>query len=180
MPSGVEIENSKDDDVVEVTGESENATEKETEGRKAESAENGLVQRSTEPIDGPWFIPRIVNGVRRSQTSTGTMASKKQVTYSKRGKSKSVALTFKLIDEDTDAKKDPAYVPPATTTSPTAPRATRNTSRQVVTNVVTVSQFDEENTLIGSPTGSASISEADSISGSESSSAYGSEPAHAS
>uniref|UniRef100_M1DZS8 Integrase core domain containing protein n=1 Tax=Solanum tuberosum TaxID=4113 RepID=M1DZS8_SOLTU len=53
MPSGVEIETSKDDDVV--------------EERKGKSAEKGLVQRSTDPIDGLWFILRSVNGVRRSQ-----------------------------------------------------------------------------------------------------------------
>ncbi|XP_015170806.1 cysteine proteinase 4-like [Solanum tuberosum] len=115
------------------------------------------------------------------------MTPKKQVTYSKRGKSKSVQPTFRLIDEDTDAKNDPAYVPPAMRTSPTAPRATRNTSRQVVTGVVTVSQSDEENILIGSPADSASGSEAGSASGSEagstssskSASASGFEPAHA-
>uniref|UniRef100_M1DCW0 Integrase core domain containing protein n=1 Tax=Solanum tuberosum TaxID=4113 RepID=M1DCW0_SOLTU len=79
----------------------------------------------------------------------GTMKPKKQVTYSKRGKSKSMAPTFRLIDEDTDAEKDPTYVPLATRTSPTAPRAIRNTYRKVVTDVVTVSQFDEEHILIG-------------------------------
>uniref|UniRef100_M1DEF0 Integrase core domain containing protein n=1 Tax=Solanum tuberosum TaxID=4113 RepID=M1DEF0_SOLTU len=84
------------------------------------------------------------------------MSPKKQVTYSKRGKSKSVALTFRLIDEDTDAEKDPAYVPPATRAYPTTRRATRNTSLQVVTDVATASQYNEKNTLIGSPTGSAS------------------------
>uniref|UniRef100_M1DW41 Integrase core domain containing protein n=1 Tax=Solanum tuberosum TaxID=4113 RepID=M1DW41_SOLTU len=85
-------------------------------GRKAESAEKGLVQRSTDPIDDPWFIPRTVNGVRRSQ---------------------------------------------------------------VVIDVVTISQFDEENTLIGSPAGLASGSEASSTSGSESATTSGSDPAHA-
>ena len=33
------------------------------------SAENGLVQRSTVPIDGPSFDLRTVDGVRRSQVS---------------------------------------------------------------------------------------------------------------
>uniref|UniRef100_M1DVK8 Integrase core domain containing protein n=1 Tax=Solanum tuberosum TaxID=4113 RepID=M1DVK8_SOLTU len=92
------------------------------------------------------------------------MVPKKQVTYSKRGKSKSVVPTFRLIDKDTDAEKDPTYILPAMRTSPTTPRATQNTSWQVVTDVVTVSHSDEENTLIGSPT----------------SSSFGSEPAHAS
>uniref|UniRef100_M1DMJ6 Integrase core domain containing protein n=1 Tax=Solanum tuberosum TaxID=4113 RepID=M1DMJ6_SOLTU len=116
----------------------------------------------------------------RRESTDRTMAPKKQVTYSKRGKSKFVAPTFRLIDEDMDTDKDPAYVPPATRTSPTTPRATQNTSRQVVTDVVTVSQSDEENTLIGSPTGYASYSEAGFTSGSESATASGSDPAHAS
>uniref|UniRef100_M1DYT2 Integrase core domain containing protein n=1 Tax=Solanum tuberosum TaxID=4113 RepID=M1DYT2_SOLTU len=50
----------------------------------------------------------------------------------------------------------------------------------VVTDVVTVSQSDEENTLIESLTSSSSGSKFGSTSGSESASASGSEPAHAS
>uniref|UniRef100_M1DKP4 Integrase core domain containing protein n=1 Tax=Solanum tuberosum TaxID=4113 RepID=M1DKP4_SOLTU len=104
-------------------------------------------------------------------SSTGTMAPKKQVTYTKKGKSKSFAPTPRLIDEDTDTEKDPAYVPPTTRTSPNAPRSTRNTPRKVVTDIVTVSQFDEDDTLIGSLTGSASASGEGSYSGSAAGSA---------
>ena len=86
----------------------------------------------------------------------GTMAPKKMVTYSKRGKSKSVAPSFRLIDKDTENDSDPAYVP----LNPRASRAApRNTPRKVIPDVVTVSQSDEEHTLIGSPTGAASSSE---------------------
>uniref|UniRef100_M1DC75 Integrase core domain containing protein n=1 Tax=Solanum tuberosum TaxID=4113 RepID=M1DC75_SOLTU len=49
---------------------------------------------------------------------------------------------------------DPAYVPPTTRTSPTVPRTTRNQSRQVVPDVVTPSQSDEEDTQISSSDGS--------------------------
>jgi len=36
---------------------------------RKKSAENGLVQRSTDPNDVPSIDPRTVNGVRRSQVS---------------------------------------------------------------------------------------------------------------
>ncbi len=113
-------------------------------------------------------------------TSAGTMAPKKIASYSKRGKSKSVAPSFRLIDEDTDTEKDPAYTPLIPRTSRTAPRGTRGTPQKVLPDVVTVSQSDEEHTLIGSPTGAASSSATGSASGSESSHASGSESSHAS
>uniref|UniRef100_M1DU67 Integrase core domain containing protein n=1 Tax=Solanum tuberosum TaxID=4113 RepID=M1DU67_SOLTU len=105
------------------------------------------------------------------------MAPKKMVTYSKLGKSKSVAPSFRLIDEDTDTETDPAYVPLNPRISRTAPRGTRGTPQKVLPDVVTVSQSDEEHTLIGSPTGAASSSEG-SMSGSESTHASGPESAH--
>ncbi|KAK4723929.1 hypothetical protein R3W88_026708 [Solanum pinnatisectum] len=79
-----------------------------------------------------------------------------------------------------DVDKDPAYVPPALMTSPTTPRATRNTSQQVVTDVVTVSLSDEENTLIRSQASSAFGSEASSTFSSEPATTSGSDPAKAS
>uniref|UniRef100_M1DIL0 Integrase core domain containing protein n=1 Tax=Solanum tuberosum TaxID=4113 RepID=M1DIL0_SOLTU len=105
------------------------------------------------------------------------MAPKKLVTYSKQGKSKSVAPSFWLIDEDTDTDTDPTYVPLNPQTSRTAPRGTRGTPRKVFSDVVTVSQSDEEHILIGSPTGAASSLEG-SMSGPEFAHASGSESAH--
>uniref|UniRef100_M1DBK0 Integrase core domain containing protein n=1 Tax=Solanum tuberosum TaxID=4113 RepID=M1DBK0_SOLTU len=105
------------------------------------------------------------------------MAPKKLVNYSKWGTSKSVAPSFRLIDEDTDTDTDPSYVPLNTRTAHTAPRGTRGTPRKVLPDVVTVSQSDEEHTLIGSPTGAASSSEG-FMSGSESAHASGSESTH--
>ena len=106
----------------------------------------------------------------------GTTAPKKMVTYSKRGKSKSVAPSFRLIDEDSENDSDPAYVPLNPRNSRAAPRGTPQT---VLPDVVTVSQSDEEHTLIGSPTGAASSSEGP-MSGSESTHASGSQSAHSS
>uniref|UniRef100_M1DA16 Integrase core domain containing protein n=1 Tax=Solanum tuberosum TaxID=4113 RepID=M1DA16_SOLTU len=106
----------------------------------------------------------------------GTMAPKKMITYSKQGKSKSVAPSFRLIDEDTDNDSDPTYVP----LNPRASRAApRSTTRKVLPDVVIASQSDEEHTLIGSPTGSASSLEGP-MSESESAPASGSQSAHSS
>uniref|UniRef100_M1DFY0 Integrase core domain containing protein n=1 Tax=Solanum tuberosum TaxID=4113 RepID=M1DFY0_SOLTU len=113
------------------------------EVRYEKSAENRLVQRSTDPIDGPSIHPRTVDGVHISQSvdqstdrsahpwfpsatnivgaltngrvprtvdqstdlsfgtnkaSTGTMAPNKLVTYTKQGKSKSVAHSFRVLE----------------------------------------------------------------------------------
>uniref|UniRef100_M1DUE6 Integrase core domain containing protein n=1 Tax=Solanum tuberosum TaxID=4113 RepID=M1DUE6_SOLTU len=114
------------------------------------------------------------------RSGTGTMAPKKLVTYTKHGKSKSVAPSFRLINEDNDVETDPAYVPPNTRTSPTAPRVTRGTPRKVIPDVVIVSQSNEKHTLIGSPTGAASSSENGSTSSSKSAHASGSKSSHAS
>uniref|UniRef100_M1DJC8 Integrase core domain containing protein n=1 Tax=Solanum tuberosum TaxID=4113 RepID=M1DJC8_SOLTU len=189
MPSEVEVEVSKDDDEIEVTGESENATEKEVEitqkvipmprppppfprrfmkqGSELQSVSmvNHIVESGSEvPIEERLGVDALAT-VMMNFESDGTMASKKFPTFTPRGKSKSVAPSSGLIDEDIDAETDLAYVPPATRTSPTEPHITRNQSRQVVPDVVTASRSDEEDTLIGSPTGSASYSESPSTSG---------------
>uniref|UniRef100_M1DZW0 Integrase core domain containing protein n=1 Tax=Solanum tuberosum TaxID=4113 RepID=M1DZW0_SOLTU len=129
---------------------------------------------------GSW-VDALENFTKYATTDVdyGTIAPKKLFTYSKQGKSKYVAPSFRLIDEDTDTEKDPAYVPPNTRTYPTTPRATRGTPRKVIPDVVTVSQYDEEHTLIGSPTGAASSSASGSTSDSESAHASGSESSHA-
>uniref|UniRef100_M1DCB4 Integrase core domain containing protein n=1 Tax=Solanum tuberosum TaxID=4113 RepID=M1DCB4_SOLTU len=133
-----------------------------------------------------WMHMKNFTKCETTDVDYGTMAPKKLVTYSKRGKSKSVAPSFRLIDEDTDTDTEPTYVPLNTRTSHTVPRGTRGTPRNVLPDVVTVSQSDEEHTLIGIPTGAASSSEgsmygseSDHPSGSESSYPLRSESAHA-
>uniref|UniRef100_M1DWY6 Integrase core domain containing protein n=1 Tax=Solanum tuberosum TaxID=4113 RepID=M1DWY6_SOLTU len=114
--------------------------------------------------------PRTVGQLR----NLGTMAPKKAPAVAAKGRCKSMALTRPLIDEDTDAENDPTYVPPTGRTSPTAPQTTHNQSKEVVPDVVTASQFDNEDIWIGSPAGSAFGSESASASGSASRSAIGS------
>uniref|UniRef100_M1DLE4 Integrase core domain containing protein n=1 Tax=Solanum tuberosum TaxID=4113 RepID=M1DLE4_SOLTU len=72
MPSVVDREIRKEDDVVEI-GE---------EGKSRIYRKKVLVQRSTDPIDGPWFSPRIVNSVRRSQLHKCDWMARDPGTYS--------------------------------------------------------------------------------------------------
>ena len=86
------------------------------------------------------------------KSSTGTVVPKKQVVYDKRGKYKLVTLTLRLINEDTNKEKDPLFLRLNVRTFPTYPKTTKGTIQKVNPNVVSVSQFDEEHTLTGSPT----------------------------
>ena len=54
-----------------------------------------------------------------------------------------------------DDEGDPEYVPPGTSTPSRAARPARATPKKVASGVVTASQSDEEHTLTGPPSGSA-------------------------
>ena len=58
-----------------------------------------------------------------------------------------------------DDERDPEYVPPGTSTPSRAARAPRATSKKVAFGVITASQSDEERTLTGTPSGSATNEE---------------------
>lgn len=77
--------------------------------------------------------------------------------YTKRGKYKFVALFLLFINRDTNNEKDPTYAPPGRHSLSGASRTTRGTPLKVNPDVVIASQFEEEQTLTGSPTRAASI-----------------------
>ncbi|XP_069152623.1 uncharacterized protein, partial [Solanum lycopersicum] len=72
--------------------------------------------------------------------------------------SKSVAPSARLII-GSDDERDPEYVPPSTSAPSRAARAPRATPKIVASSVVTASQSDEERTLTGTPSGSATNEE---------------------
>ena len=69
-----------------------------------------------------------------------TMAPKQDRSYA-RGRSKSVALSARMIISFDD-ERDPEYVPPGTSTPSHAARAPRATPKKVASGVVTASQSD--------------------------------------
>ena len=58
-----------------------------------------------------------------------------------------------------DDERDPEYVPPGTSTPSRAARAPRATPKKVASGVVNASQSDEERTLTGTLSGSATNEE---------------------
>ena len=63
-----------------------------------------------------------------------------------------------------DDERDPEYVPSGTSTPSRDSRAPRATPKKVVSGVVTALQSDEERTLTGTPSGSATNEEGASFS----------------
>ena len=84
-----------------------------------------------------------------------TMEPKQDRIYA-RGRSKSIALSARMIISPDD-ERDPEYVPPGTFTPSCPARAPRATPKKVASGVVTASQYDEQRTLTGTSSGSATI-----------------------
>ena len=90
------------------------------------------------------------------------MAPKQDRVYAS-GRSKSVSPSARLVI-GFDDERDPEYVPAGTSTPSRAACAARATLKKVASGVVTASQSDEERTLTGTPSGSATNEEEASIS----------------
>ena len=75
-----------------------------------------------------------------------------------RGRSKSVAPSARMVI-GSDYEPDPDYVPPSTSTPSCAAHVPRATPKKVASGVVTASKSDEERTLTGTPSGSATNEE---------------------
>ena len=86
-----------------------------------------------------------------------TMAPKKDQIYAC-GRSKSVAMSAHIVI-GSDDERDPKHVPPGTSTLSCAARAPRATPKKVAFGIITASQSDEERTLTGTPSGSATNEE---------------------
>ena len=82
-----------------------------------------------------------------------TTAPKQDRIYA-RGRSKTVAPSARMVI-GLDDECEPEYVPPGTSTPCHVARAPRATPKKVASGVVTASEFDEERTLTGKPSGSA-------------------------
>ena len=85
------------------------------------------------------------------------MAPKQDRVYA-RGRSKFLAPSASLVIGSYD-ERDPEYVPTSTSTQSRAARAARAIPKKVASDVVTASQSDEERTLTGTPSGSATNEE---------------------
>ncbi|TMW96089.1 hypothetical protein EJD97_007940 [Solanum chilense] len=121
---------------------------------------NGVVLRSTYPsmvcrsIDGPSMVS--VDASCLKDKNNLLQERQIQLFYS----------SYLLIDEDTNTKQDPSYVPSVSQTPQSSCRATRGTHHMMNLDVVIASQSDEERTLMNSPSEAVSNLEGGSTSGS--------------
>ena len=86
-----------------------------------------------------------------------TMAPKQDRIYA-RGRSKYVAPSACIVIGSYD-ERDLEYVTPGTSTPSRVARAPRSTPKKMASGIVTTSQYDEERTLTGTPSGSATNEE---------------------
>ena len=105
-----------------------------------------------------WFSSMHVlfgyNGTNCCYTQVLTLMEPNQDRVYLCGRSKSVT-PFARLFISSDDERDPEYVPPGTSIPSRAARATRATPKKLAFGIVTTSQSDEERTLTGTPSGSA-------------------------